>query len=141
MNNYPLRTILLCCAIVAAACITARGAQTNSVPARPKSVFIDDVAFGRDPFYPGSTRRGSPGVTLQTNAVVLASLPLSLKGISGSTPPYALINGATVSEGEEADIRVGRDLYKVRCKEIRERSVLIEINGTRQHELKLRDGI
>jgi len=132
---------MLCCAALAAVS-GAAGADTNAAPVRPKSVFIDDVAFGRDPFFPNSTRRSHSTAPATAAPVSVANLALSLKGISGSKPPYALINNTTLSEGEEAEIRVGRETIKVRCTEIRDRSVFIEIVGTgRIHELKLRDGI
>ena len=141
MNMNMLPITMLCCAALAAVS-GAAGAGTNAAPVRPKSVFVDDLAFGRDPFFPNSTRRSHSNTVPTTNAVIIANLPLSLKGISGSKPPFALINNATLSEGEAVDIRVGRETYKIRCTEIRDRSVFIEVVGTgRIHELKLRDGI
>jgi hypothetical protein len=68
---------------------------------------------------------------------------LSLKGICGTkSEPLALVNGVTVSVGELAEIRFGRQIVKVRCREIRERSVVLELDGSSEtRELKLREGI
>jgi len=143
MKKKMLPVTLCSIAALAAGAACASGAQTNAAPAvRPRAVF-EEFAGGRDPFYPNSTRRGRPTSQPSTNApVMIARINLSLKGISGSKPPLALINNTTVAEGEVADVRAGSQYYKIVCREIRERSVLIQIVGTEQvHELKLRDGI
>lgn len=141
--------VLLCGASVVASALagTASAAQTNQV-ARPRSVFIDDPKQGKDPFFPDSVRR-APVVAqapaqgkAATSSANLASA-LQLKGISGSkSQPYALINNATLAEGESTDIRAGSQVVTVRCREIRDRSVLVEIGGTGEiRELRLREGI
>ncbi len=64
--------------------------------------------------------------------VVHARAPevLTLKGLSGSTNKrYALVNDATLQIGEEVKVRVGSSNVLVRCLEIRDRSVLVRING------------
>jgi hypothetical protein len=113
----------------------------------PQSVFVDKQDSGRDPFFPQSVRRRQ----VITRVVATNQIPqvsailgqLSLKGISGTkAQPLALINSSTIAEGELADIRCGRQIVKVRCVEIRDRSVLVELHGTSEtRELKLRDGI
>ncbi len=63
---------------------------------------------------------------------------IQLRGISG--PPgrrLALINDATVAMGESCRVRVGSTNRNVRCLEVRDRSVLVEIDGQPQ-ELVLR---
>jgi len=111
----------------------------------PKSVFTDDPQLGKDPFFPSSVRRqASIARVAPTNAAPTSSLftLLSLKGISGTKgQQLALINSATVAEGETADIRSGPQMIKIRCVEIRERSVLLELAGSKEiREIKLRDG-
>jgi hypothetical protein len=115
----------------------------------PKSVFVDDPTTGRDPFFPNSTRRldALPKlVTGPTNNVPRTTMlldQLRLKGISGTkTQPLALINNATVAKGETAEIKCGVQVVKIRCRDIRERSVLVELEGIGEtKELKLREGI
>jgi hypothetical protein len=113
----------------------------------PQSVFVDKQDSGRDPFFPHSVRRQETiARVLPTNdfpRVSAALSQLSLKGISGTKgQPLALINSSTIAEGELAEIRCGRQFVKVRCLEIRDRSVLVELYGTSQtRELKLREGI
>ncbi len=63
---------------------------------------------------------------------------IQLRGISG--PPgrrLALINDATVAMGESCRVRVGSTNRNLRCLEVRDRSVLVEIDGQPQ-ELILR---
>ena len=113
----------------------------------PQSTFVDKADSGRDPFFPYSTRRRETvvRVTPTNNIPQINALleKLSLKGISGvKGQPLALINSSTIAEGELAEIRCGHQLVKVRCLEIRERSVLVELDGTREtKEIKLREGI
>jgi hypothetical protein len=58
---------------------------------------------------------------------------LRLQGISGGAEKrLAIINNRTFDIGEEAELRIDAKPLKVRCLEIRDRSVLIEINGHRQ---------
>jgi hypothetical protein len=66
-----------------------------------------------------------------------------LKGISGTTSQrYALINNATFALGEAAEVRAAGQVVKILLREIRDRSVLIEIVATGElRELKLREGI
>ena len=41
----------------------------------------------------------------------------------------AIVNNKTFEVGEEADLRIGGHLTKVKCVEVREKSVVISING------------
>ncbi len=112
----------------------------------PKSLFTDDAQLGKDPFFPNSTRR-----VAQSSRVVPTNAPptvssfnlLTLKGISGTKGQrLALINGATVAEGEAADIRAGAQIIKIRCAAIHETSVLLELVGSKEmKEIRLREGI
>jgi hypothetical protein len=112
----------------------------------PKSVFTDDPQLGKDPFFPNSTRR-----MVVVSRVVLTNAPsnassfslLTLKGISGiKGQRLALINSATVAEGELAGIRAGTQIVKIRCLAIHDASVLLELDGSKEiKEIRLREGI
>src|SRR5687767_4531240 len=69
------------------ACLTAtvHGAAAPEPMDPTKSVFVDDPNFGKDPFFPRSSRRGkrTPVVT-ETNGVVSVPDDLILKGLSGT---------------------------------------------------------
>lgn len=96
-----------------------------------KSVFVDAPGTGRDPFFPGSVRR-APKMVAQTNAVAdPQNLPLTLKLIMvGQNKKLAHINNRSFEPGEQAEVTVGSQKIKVRCLEIREKSVLLTIEGT-----------
>ena len=139
------KAVLLLCLLAVAA--TARAAQPQPVaplpedPAAYKSVFVDSPGFGRDPFFPNSKRRQHVATV---KALPIGEIPsaIVLKGLSGTAQKrLAVINNYTLAAGEETEIRAGGQLYRVRCDEIRERSVMISINGTEPKELKLRSGL
>jgi hypothetical protein len=144
MNNSLPKILVMVAALIASAAAVNADNKTNAPAARPLAVFKDDLA-GKDPFFPESTRRTAqpvtPGSTKESPAI--AANVFSLKGISRSAvQPLALINNATIAVGELAEVRANGRPIKIRCREIRERSVLIEIDGTGEmRELKLRDGI
>lgn len=65
-------------------------------------------------------------------ATVAAPVPdtLTLKGISGAAGRrFALINNRTFTKDEEGKVRVGQTNLAVRCLDILENSVLLQING------------
>jgi hypothetical protein len=64
---------------------------------------------------------------------------LDLKIISG-TPQrrLATVNNQTFLVGETLAVQVGQTSLRVRCLEIREQSVLVEVQGEKPRELKLR---
>jgi hypothetical protein len=147
---------LMKCAVLLAVLSLCSGAyaenRTNAAariapPVLVKSTFVSDSSSGKDPFFPNSTRRIEviEQPTQTNNAPQPSTLfnQLALKGISGTrAQPLALINSSTVGVGELAEIRCGRQIIKIRCLEIRDRSVLIALDGTGEtRELKLRDSI
>lgn len=106
----------------------------------PKSEFIDDVSFGKDPFFPHSSRR--PKTLVKTSDVESArpNVPdfITLKGISVlKDKKLAIINNYTLGEGEEFTLKAVGQPLKVKCVEIKEKSVIVSVNGATK-ELPLR---
>jgi type II secretory pathway component PulC len=150
-----LGAILLCAAAVAAApskdktTSKAAPAKGKADPAKaesaeqetPQSVFIIPTSFGegRDPFFPNR-----PVVAVarpSTNRVPVSSVKLVLSGLSGTREkPLAIINNRTFETGEEGDIATTGGRTHVRCVEIKEDAVIVEVNGSRQ-ELRFRKGV
>lgn len=113
-------------------------------PEIPKSVFNIPTSpqEGKDPFYPLSTRLFAHAVvvpTIQPAAVLVVEL--QLKALSG-TPGhrFAIINNHTFETGEEGDVMTNAGRAHVRCLEIKEDAVLVQIGG-QQRVLHLRPGI
>ena len=144
-----LAALVWCGTIQAAESLAQKALAPTSAQAEvlvPKSLFDDGPQAGKDPFFPHSTRRLEAALTTtSTNVVAPTSFlsQLALKGISGSKGQLlAIINNATMAAGELAEVKVGGRTVKIRCREIRDRSVLIELEGGGEvKELKLRDGI
>lgn len=142
--EFVYKALLLGLLLVAG---TARSAQPQAAvpqtaPAVPeKSVFSDTPGVGRDPFFPNSQRRKQAA---PQKIVATGEIPgnIVLKGLSGTVQKrLAVINNYTLAEGEESEIRAGGQLFRVRCVEIRERSVMISVNGMEPKELKMRAGL
>ena len=124
---------------MAAATAGAAPKAASNVPATPKpvaevvipkSVFVDRPDFGRDPFFPKSTRRGQAVVTTTTTQPVGNFDSIALKGISvNNEKRLAIINNKTFEVGEEGDVPVGAQRVRVKIVEIREKSAVISVNG------------
>jgi hypothetical protein len=135
-NCYPVprRLAVFCAAVVSlgsANSLTAAPTPRVAVEEVPstKSVFVDRANFGRDPFYPNSTRRKSLE-PVPSEPVVVNFGNLALKGVSGTAERrLAIINNKTFEVGEEAELRVSGQVVKVKCTEIRAKSVIISVNG------------
>lgn len=147
MKKIVSTTLVFAAALAICAAGIANDKSTNAV-ARPVSVFVDEVNKGKDPFFPDSTRRlaATPQPPVSTNStapVAAAPIALSLKGISGTKGQrLALVNNTTLAVGESTEVRAAGQLVKIMLREIRERSVLIEVVATGEvKELKLREGI
>ncbi len=122
---------------------------TNSSSARTNLLigeFIDDPKLGQDPFFPKSVRR-SPPTAVPAAGVVLpdkvekASVwsNLVLKAILGTkTRRLASVNRTTFGVGEVATVKYPGGSVRIKCLEIKNRSVVIEANGE-QKELFFRD--
>ena len=127
---------------------SARGeARPVAVPAGStfKSVFINDPSFGRDPFFPNSSRRP----LAPTNTVVEVFTPpppvvpddIFLKGVNIlKDRRLAIVNNYTVAQGEEFELKLKGKIYRVRCVEVKERSAVIRVDGVNK-ELPLRPGL
>jgi len=108
----------------------------------PKSEFIDDVEFGKDPFFPASIRR--PKVLVKTPDVEppRAMVPdyVVLKGITAfQGRKLAIINNYTVGEGEEFVLKTRGQPIQIKCVEIKEKSAVVSVNGATK-EIPLRAG-
>ena len=108
---------------------TPAPAATPQEPQVVKSVFVDRPNFGRDPFFPNSLRRGK--VVQDTVVEPVANFNnIVLKGISGSSEKrLAILNNKTFEAGEDGELRIGGHLTKIKIVEVREKSVVISING------------
>jgi len=120
--------------------------KVDTVPGQASpflSVFNDNRNFGKDPFFPKSHRRELTPVKATDVVLKEGELPagMVLKGLSGTKDkPLAIINNKTFGEGEEGEVRVINLLYRVKVVEIKERSIMISVNGTPPRELALRLG-
>jgi len=114
-----------------------------------QSTFVDDPQFGKDPFFPKSTRHVPkviiPAVNAPPDMSAFTQLlnSVSLKGISGLPGKHlAMLNNRTLETGEHIEFKINSQPVKVRLLEIREKSVLIGIEGTAEtKEIYLRPGI
>lgn len=122
-------------------------AKVDAVPGHTSpyiSTFNDSRNFGKDPFFPRSKRREPQVVVNTTTNWQAGELPagLVLKGLSGTLGKrLAVINNYTFAENEEAEVRVGHQLFRVKVIEIKDRSVMVSVNGTSPRELTLRSGL
>ena len=110
----------------------AAPAPTNDLTAY-LSVFDDlPPQQGKDPFYPTSHRR-EPAAPIAVAAQAHVESTLVLKGIVGSVGRrIAVINNETMQQGEEASIRTPAGHVRVKCLEIGEDSVLVQVDGEPQ---------
>lgn len=115
------------------------------------SVFDDDLntpKFGKDIFYPSTKRfvkkaEVSPNVTPIEKIASTILQSLVLKGISGNgARRLALVNTRTLGVGEVWDYKLNGQSHRIRCEEIKPRSVVLSIDGIPDRkEIQLRDGL
>lgn len=150
MKISAFRHVMKCALLTAVCgCLATHAAEMKSkaVCATPKAVFVDDPASGADPFFPTSKRRLErlPHPVVPSAVVQVAPVweHIKLQGMSGlESQRLALVNGATIAAGEFAEIKCDGKTVRVRCREIRDRSILLEIvDSGETRELKLRDNI
>ena|SRR6266404_6918869 len=135
-------------------CVSALAAQPPKPPApSPKTEVVEPEVVtssftipvtpkdGKDPFFPNSTQRFAGPATKPSASAPAAPPKMILMGISG-TPQrrLAIINGRTFGKGEEQDVSLPSGHLHIRCLDIKEDSVIIEVNGEHQ-ELRLRAGL
>ncbi|MBI2924439.1 MAG: hypothetical protein HYY24_01910 [Verrucomicrobia bacterium] len=129
----------------AAALVRPAAELATLMAAIPKSEFVFEAEVSRDPFFPKSSRLRP---TAPASALGTAPTPqdltsgLALKGFLGSpTKPLALLNNRTCAPGEEVVVKLPGGQLKVRCVEIRQKSVVVTIEGEPgRKELFLRAG-
>jgi hypothetical protein len=110
---------------------------TTNTPVIIRSDFIDDPEVGKDPFFPISKRRLAVKEAAGT-PVVGSNLKLKLGGISGPKDNrLAIINNKTYSVGEEFEAKEENRVHKVRVEEIKERSVIVNVDGSLTQEITL----
>jgi len=134
--------VVCACAVLFLIASNVWGAQTPQKPSAAetpnyeqhliKSVFVNNASVGKDPFFPTSTRRGTVrGPVTHTDLPVVPLL--SLKGISGpKNHRLAIINNRTFEINEEAELKFGGQSLRVRCVEIRDDGVTVNVNGQNQ---------
>lgn len=101
----------------------------------PRSVFVipKSAKEGRDPFFPNSTRLFGEVTTKTNTTAPVTKVDLVLKALAVSAEQrLATINTRTFEVGEEAEIQTGAGRVRVRCLEIHEDSVVIEVGGERR---------
>ena len=134
----------------------AHAAETNPPVLQaeiPKSFFTNvtnDVKVGKDPFFPASTRgpKGGDGPPPppppEDRFRALKHVVLKALSSEAGGRRLALINNSPLATGEELSLRTPDGNLKVRCLEIRDRSVWIraEVGGAvTNKELLLRSGL
>ena len=125
--------------VVASTVLFLRDEALAEQPAAPtgdaantfKSTFANDVAYGKDPFFPRSTRREAKApAPVELPPVELAIDGLELRGMSGNGPArLAIINNRTFAVGEELTVKIRDQKIPVKCVEIRENSVVVNVGG------------
>jgi hypothetical protein len=114
------------------------------VPAgAPRSEFVDNVEFGKDPFFPASRRRPLILVKTPDNESARPTVPdfVVLKGITTfQGRRLAIINNYTVGEGEEFWLKTGGQPIQIKCVEIKDKSAVVSVNGATKEILLLRAG-
>ena len=132
-------------AMVAMVC-TINAAETNKTAPRavfPKSVFVHDDPAGKDPFFPNRQRGTTVVVNTNKATPTLNTDALFLKGFTGTGDKrIALINNQTFAKGEEGEVKLGSGKIKIRVVEMKDKSVIIEIEGqSERKELVLPESI
>lgn len=118
---------------------------TNAAPAQldiPKSVFVVPTSLkeGRDPFFPNSTREYGSTDGKAVKAPTSAEAMLDLKGFSGvGGHRLAIINNHTFGAGEEGEVNTPAGRIRIRCVQIKDDSVVVEIGGeTREIQFRVK---
>ena len=112
-------------------------------PPVPQSLFVmpSTPQQGKDPFYPRSMRPYSSSSVVRTNQSAPAvEAELRLNGFSRlGGRRLAIVNNVTFAEGEDAEVLTGTGRIRIRCIEITDDTVVVQIGGERR-TLRLRPG-
>jgi hypothetical protein len=102
----------------------------ESAPAlelKNKSSF--DATDARDPFWPIGWKR--PGPKLLTSGPDLSPTSFSLTSITmGTGARYAILNGRIMQEGQQFGLQVGKQVYQVTLRTIRDGKVIVFYQGS-----------
>jgi hypothetical protein len=134
--------LTLPCSLFAA----AAGAGAPATPAAsaqelsevPKSVFAIPATIkdGRNPFFPYAPQ---PKPVPAPGPSQVITEGFILNGITSPPKRTAMINGRTFEVGESAEVRVGGSKVLIKCEDIRDSSVIINVGG-QSRELRFRPG-
>ena len=110
----------------------AKPAVVKPMPVRSIFVMPTNSREGRDPFYPESLRPYEALAAAATGGVV-ESGSLICKGVLGTPGHFvAIINNHAFAVGDEGEVKTKGSQIRIRCVEIRNNLVVIEINGQRR---------
>lgn len=101
----------------------------------PKSTFgmPTKPAEGHDPFYPVSERLFGVKNTPRPTPSAANNTAIVFNGISGSKDrPFAMINGRTFAEGEEAPVNTASGRVRVLLVAIKDDRAIVEVAGERR---------
>ncbi|HUR47304.1 MAG TPA: hypothetical protein VMZ27_15590 [Candidatus Saccharimonadales bacterium] len=145
MRNYIKLSLSIVCGLFAGLLGITASAAPAPAPTQPvshllepiqipQSIFESEPPGGKDPFFPNSTR--GPKI-LKADPVVVRIPEISLKGITGTVAKrLCILNNRTFEVGEESELKAGGQTVKVKCVEIKTKSVVVTINGL-EKELNL----
>ena len=136
MNTaLPLFGLLVAGLALAPCGARAAGKPEAPVPDAPppRSVFVIDPQVGKDPFFPKTTR--FKGVAAKTNDVPVTSSSqfpdeIRVQGFSNLRGAIIVIlNGKSIAKGEKIDLNIRGQRLPVRCVDVTDKSILLEVNG------------
>ncbi len=99
--------------------------QLEKMPNVKRNESAAPVAKAKDPFSPPQAAAYQP----PPPPAKIEYGELALKAIMGGKTKRALLNNEALREGESGVVKVGDSKVKVLCKEIRESSVIVEVEG------------
>jgi hypothetical protein len=107
---------------------------------------LDDPKLGKDIFFPQTKRlskRVDTAANTQAHIENQILSQLTLKGISGgANRRLAVVNNRTLAQGEVFELRLNGHVHRIRCDEIKARSVVLSIEGVSdKKEIQLRGGL
>jgi hypothetical protein len=160
LKRLALLLACLCCGMAGQAAPPAATPAPSTTtaadappPAVPKSVFenpLNESGFSKecfhDPFFPKSPRYQPKPVVVQptipgptTQQVVDSYAGVIVKGISFSpTRRFATVNNQTFAPGDKWPIKTPTGTIVLKVLEIKERSVVVEVEGAEPKELPLK---